>query len=92
MLGSFNGIEISPEVHGIVNYDFKGKAPRINATFDGLAAPLPSKTSKPTRTFFNVGTSVTTNYQMMEYGVGYDATIGNKFVGHTGTMKVRINL
>jgi outer membrane autotransporter protein len=74
---------LMPEVHGFVNY----KAPRIEARL----APMPTKASKPEKTFVNLGTSLTIKYRMMEYGFGYDANLAKKYVGHQGSIKIRVN-
>ena len=52
---------------------------------------MPATTSKPAKTFINLGTSLTLKYNMMEYGIGYDANIAKKYLGHQGTLKVRAN-
>ncbi|WP_425364539.1 autotransporter domain-containing protein [Candidatus Tisiphia endosymbiont of Mystacides longicornis] len=36
-----------PELHGYVNYDFKGKSPIIDVRLDGIDKPLPIKSVKP---------------------------------------------
>ncbi|WP_316353204.1 beta strand repeat-containing protein [Candidatus Trichorickettsia mobilis] len=82
---------LMPEVHGFVNYDFKGKAPKVEARLGGASAPMPTKASKPEKTFVNLGTSLTIKYRMMEYGFGYDANLAKKYVGHQGTLKIRVN-
>ncbi|WPY01350.1 rOmpB-like autotransporter outer membrane beta-barrel domain-containing protein [Candidatus Trichorickettsia mobilis] len=82
---------LMPEVHGFVNYDFKGKAPKVEARLNGALAPMPTKASKTEKTFINLGTSLTIKYRMMEYGFGYDANLAKKYVGHQGSLKVRVN-
>jgi len=84
-------VSLSPEVHGFLNYDVINKNPKVQGRLNGYSKVIESKSSKPAAAFFNVGTSVSTNYHMMEYGFGYDATLAKKFVGHTGTLKVRVN-
>jgi outer membrane autotransporter protein len=80
-----------PEVHGYVNYDFKGKSPVIDARLGGIDEALPTKLVKPDRLFFNVGTSLTAKHNMMEYGVSYNAHIASKYIGHQGSVKVKVN-
>ncbi|WP_341756861.1 autotransporter outer membrane beta-barrel domain-containing protein [Candidatus Tisiphia endosymbiont of Nemotelus nigrinus] len=82
---------LTPEVHGYVNYDFKGKAPVIDARLDGIDKPLPTKLVKPSRLFFTVGTSLTAKHNMMEYGVAYNAHIAKKYIGHQGSLKLKVN-
>ncbi len=80
-----------PEAHGFINYTLKGKAPKVDARINGALAPMPATTSKPAKTFINLGTSLTLKYNRMEYGIGYDANIAKKYLGHQGTLKVRAN-
>ncbi|MDN3030034.1 MAG: autotransporter domain-containing protein [Candidatus Tisiphia sp.] len=80
-----------PEVHGYVNYDFKGKSPVIDARLGGIDKALPTKLVKPDRVFFNVGTGLTAKHNMMEYGVTYNAYIASKYIGHQGSLKIKVN-
>ncbi len=80
-----------PEAHGFVSYDFKGKAPKVEARLNGALAPMPTKTSKPEKTFINLGTNLTIKYRMMEYGFGYDTYLAKKYISHQGSLKVRVN-
>ena len=82
---------LMPEVHGFVSYNFKGKAPKVDARLNGALASMPTKTSKPEKTFVNLGTSLTVKYRMMEYGFGYDAYLAKKYISHQGSLKVRVN-
>lgn len=85
-----NGMNVTPEVHAFVNHDLIGKTSKPTITLAGAGA-LATKSRKPIRTTFNVGLGVMANYGMMEYGAGYDADIADKRIGHTGTLKVRVN-
>lgn len=85
-----NGMNVTPEVHAFVNQDLIGKTSKPTITLAG-AGNLSTKSRKPIRTTFNVGLGVMANYGMMEYGAGYDADIADKRIGHTGTLKIRVN-
>ena len=80
-----------PEVHGFVSYDFKGKAPKVEARLNGALAPMPTTASKPEKTTVNLGTSVSLKHRIMEYGISYDAYLANKYIGHQGSLKIRAN-
>jgi len=86
-----NGVAVTPELHGFVRQTISSKNPKVNLTLDGMAKPLPTKAAKAAKTFFNLGLGVTAKSGMMEYGAGYDAHLANKYVGHAGTLKVRVN-
>jgi outer membrane autotransporter protein len=80
-----------PEIHGFVSYNFKNKAPKIDARLDGALTPMPVKTSKSTKTQVNLGTSITLKHRLMEYSLGYDANFANKYISHQGSLKLRLN-
>ncbi|WP_367364487.1 autotransporter domain-containing protein [Candidatus Tisiphia endosymbiont of Nedyus quadrimaculatus] len=86
-----NEVLLTPELHGYVNHDFKGKAPIIDARLDGINEPLPTRLVKPAKTSFTVGTGLTAKYNMMECGVTYNANIASKYIGHQGSLKVKVN-
>jgi outer membrane autotransporter protein len=86
-----NKVLLIPELHGYVNHDCKGKAPIIDARLDGINEPLPTKSVKPVKTFFTVGTGFTAKYNMMECGIIYNVNIASKYIGHQGSLKVKVN-
>jgi len=85
-----NGMTVTPEVHGFINHDLIGKNPKQTLGLAGTNG-LTVKSNKPVKTTFNVGAGVNFAYNMMEYGVGYDAEIATKRLGHQGTLKLRVN-
>jgi len=91
MTAQINEVIFTPELHGSMNYDFKGKAPRIDARINGMPNSLDSNASKPAKLLVNLGTNLTIKYHMMEYGLGYDAQLAKKYIGHQGSLKVRVN-
>lgn len=86
-----NGMSITPEVHGLINHDLIGKKQSVDVRLEGISSSLPTKGGKPNRTFYNVGFSLNTHYNMIEYGLVYDAHLANKYVGHQGSFKIRVN-
>lgn len=86
-----NGMTVVPEFHGFMNYDFKAKAPKVAVKLSGLGN-VPVEVAKPARASFDLGASVTVKTDdMIEYGVAYDSNISDKYFGHQGTFKVRVN-
>lgn len=85
-------VQVIPEIHGYVNYDFKGSSPIIDARLDGMYGPLPTKSWKPSRAFYIVGTGVTAKYKNSEYGAVYNCNIADKYLGHQVALKLRLNL
>ena len=86
----FNGISVTPEIHGFINHDLIGKKSKQSTRMSG-AGELATNNAKLARTTFNVGLGLNAAYNAMEYGVSYDATMAKKYNGHQGTLKVRLN-
>jgi outer membrane autotransporter protein len=86
-----NGMSVTPEVHGFINHDMIGKNPDVQMRLNGVNGSLASNKAKPTRTNYTLGAGLNAGYGMMEYGIGYDANIANKYLGHQGSVKVRVN-
>jgi outer membrane autotransporter protein len=84
-----NGLTITPEVHGFINYDLINKNAKSSIKLDGAA--LTAKANKPVRATYNLGLGANAEYGMMEYGASYDAQLANKRVGHQGTLRLRVN-
>jgi outer membrane autotransporter protein len=91
--GTFDlgGLVLTPEVHGFIAQDLVAKNAKIDMRLDGSSKSLEMKRAKPNKTSYNVGIGMNAKYNMMEYGLGYDAHLAKNFVGHQGTLKVRVN-
>ena len=87
-----SGSMVTPEVHAYVNYDLKAKNPQVEAKIDGFSKAIDVTASKAAKVSYNLGTSLTARTGMVEYGVGYDAKLANKFVSHQGTLRLRVEL
>ncbi|RYE06358.1 MAG: autotransporter outer membrane beta-barrel domain-containing protein [Rickettsiaceae bacterium] len=86
---SYNNMYITPEVHAFVKHGLVNKNPSLNVSLDGT--PITVKNIKPSRTAYNLGASLNTTNGMMQYGITYDANIAQKYVGHQGSIKMRVN-
>ena len=91
--GTFDVVElaVTPEIHGFVNFDVLNKKQKVTLRLDGTNTPLAPKSGKQNRVRFNTGVGLNASYSYMEYGLGYDAYIANKYLAHQGTLKVRVN-
>jgi len=85
-----SGFVITPEVHGFVRQALGNKQPKISVQLDG-AGQLATNNTKPAKTNGNLGLGINASSGMMTYGLTYDANLANKYVGHQGTFKVRVN-
>ncbi|WP_367364724.1 autotransporter domain-containing protein [Candidatus Tisiphia endosymbiont of Nedyus quadrimaculatus] len=86
-----NGITVMPEVHAFVSQKLVGSSGKVNAKLDGMTSSFATRADKAAKTLFNLGLGVTAKAGNMEYGAGYDAYLASKYVGHQGTLKVRVN-
>lgn len=82
---------LTPEVHVFGGYDFKGATSKATIKFVDTTSDIKVSGAKAARTSINVGTSITAKYDNMEYGIGYDAKISEKYFGQQGSLKVRVN-
>lgn len=86
-----DGMVFNPEVHMNVDYALSNKAPKVDYNLDGSAVKFNYKGAKPAKFGYNFGASVMTQADNVEYGVGYDARISDKYMGHTGSVKVKVS-
>jgi outer membrane autotransporter protein len=83
---------VTPEVHAFLNYDLTNNAQKATVGLGSDATVnIATPNAKAARMSYNLGTSVSAVADDIEYGIGYDATISNKYVAHQGSIKVRLN-
>jgi outer membrane autotransporter protein len=85
------GMELVPELHAYARHNFLNQNAKVTTKLDGQYEQSTPKTAKPNKTMFNLGASLNSKSGMYEYGAGYDLNLSNKYVGHQGTVKVRVN-
>lgn len=84
---------IKPEIHGSFKRALRGRNPTTHSKIDGAARFIETKTHPTKKVIYSVGGSVTVaTSKTLDLGVGYDASLAEKFIGHRGSLKVRINL
>lgn len=86
-----NGMAVTPEVHMNVDYALSNRAPKATYNLDGSTVKFAYKGDKPGKFAYNFGASAMAKQDNMEYGVGYDARIADKYVGHQGSVKVKLS-
>ncbi len=84
---------IIPEMQGNIRHDLNGKKLNVDIRQVGVDGPtLIPRTSRVSRTIGNLGVAISArNNDRMEYGIEYDARLAEKYIGHQGTLKVRMN-
>ena len=88
---TMNDLTILPEVHANLRTRFKGKDPLTVSRLDGQVTPLTS-TYKAPKNSYTIGTSVTAQGKMLDLTVGYDTQLSKKYLGHQGSLKIKVNL
>jgi len=86
-----SGFVVTPEVHGFVRQALGSKNPKLTVKLDGAGELDTSNNAKLAKTTGNLGLGINASSGMMSYGLTYDAHMANKYVGHQGTFKVRVN-
>lgn len=86
-----DGFDVKPEVHMNLAYDVVAPKQKSRYNFSGGNVKFDYKGSKPARFAYNFGASVMAKTDNIEYGVGYDADLADKYLGHTGSVKVKVS-
>jgi outer membrane autotransporter protein len=84
-----NGLPVTPDVHASVDYDVLANPNKQTVRLDGMN--LASADYKPARAVYNLGVGAHAEYDIWEYGIGYDMQISDKRLGHQGNFKLRVN-
>lgn len=79
-----------PEAHVNVRYGHGVKTPKGKFSPEGRNTFVGYSGEKPSNLHVNFGGGVTTNIDNIEYGVGYDVHLADKYIGHQGTLKVKV--
>jgi outer membrane autotransporter protein len=79
---------VAPELYGNIHQYLGGKVATVGSSMSGQPDPFVSKSKK---TNYNLGLGLAAKIGSTEFGVGYDAQLAKKYVGHQGSLKVRIN-
>lgn len=82
---------IVAELHGIYRYDLLNISPEVDVRLNGLVEKFESRTREKDRAVYNIGCGINLNQERMEYGITYDGYLAKKYIGHQGTLKLRIN-
>ena len=87
-----NGVSILPQAHAFVRHDLKGSKHQVDVNFaENIDGALATKTVKTNRTMGNLGVGADFKYKMTEIGITYDLAFAEKYIGHQGSVKVRVN-
>ena len=84
-----DGTNIMPEVHANMSYAFNSPSAKTTFAIDGMK-DVAYKGPKPSKFGANFGAGVMAEADGFEYGVGYDANIGDKYLAHQGSLKVKV--
>ena len=85
-------ISVMPEIHASFRRALRGQNPTTLIQFDGMSGFFTVK-SKPTRKVaFGVGGSITVSSSgPVSLGIGYDASLSEKTIGHRGSLRLKVS-
>ena len=85
-----NASIVTPEAHANVAYGVGVKTPKgkFTSQLDNKAVSYIG--NKPSRVSADIGCGITAATGALEYGIGYDANIAAGYVGHQGTLKLKV--
>lgn len=86
----WDDVVLTPEAHVNVRYGYGVKTPKGKFKVLGTNDFANYAGEKPSNLHVNLGTGVTSNVDNVEYGVGYDVHLANKYIGHQGSVKVKV--
>tara|TARA_B110000503_G_scaffold108265_1_gene161937 strand:- start:1797 stop:4361 length:2565 start_codon:yes stop_codon:yes gene_type:complete len=88
-----NGISIVPELHGNVRYNMFNNKVNIDIKQNGVnSTSLIPTSTKQVRAVYNAGIGLNICAgEQLDYAIGYDLRLADKYIGHQGTFKVRLN-
>lgn len=78
-------------LHAFVNYDMDKKVPKMSVKVEDYDQSIASYSNSSSRVGYNIGADATMKYDSVEYGVGYECNLAKKFVGHQGSLKLKLN-
>ncbi|GAB4164414.1 MAG: hypothetical protein Tsb006_4000 [Rickettsiaceae bacterium] len=84
------GVEVTTKAHAFINHDVIGKPTKVKMILEGTKLQA-SGNPKAIRTTYNFGIGVNLSHKAIDYGIDYDVRLAEKYVGHQGSVKVRIN-
>ena len=86
-------MKLTPEMHAFLDYKLGAKRNASSAVnFENDNDKIYSNSAPAKRYSMNLGASVTALSGIVEYSIGYDMKLSSKYVGHQGSLKVRVNL
>ena len=88
---NISGYNITPEVYGVIRHNFLNKNPKITARLPDVEIPLVVGTARNTRTFYNLGLGITHAMKTSQVTLGYDCYLGEKYLSHQGSIKLRLD-
>jgi outer membrane autotransporter protein len=87
-----NGTNLAPFAHVGANYGLGTKTPRGTFINEGIPGQVNNFVgTKPAKLMTTIGVGVDASTDMLEYGVAYNANVSQKYLGHEGSIRVKVN-
>ena len=88
---NISGYSITPEVYGVIRHNLLNKTPGVDASLANVEQLLVVRTARNTRTFYNLGLGITHAMKTSQVTLGYDCYLGEKYLSHQGSIKLRLD-
>jgi outer membrane autotransporter protein len=88
---NISGYNITPEVYGVIRHNLLNKTPAIDAKLENVEQLMVVRSARNTRTFYNLGLGITHAMKTSQVTLGYDCYLGEKYLSHQGSIKLRLD-
>ena len=88
---NISGYNITPEVYGVIRHNLLNKTPAIEAKLENVEQLMVVRSARNTRTFYNLGLGITHAMKTSQVTLGYDCYLGEKYLSHQGSIKLRLD-
>lgn len=92
MAHKFDKTQVVTGLKAFVEYDFTAKGTVNTVMMGGFSSPVETFSAKPPRFSYKLGADVMAENHVVEYGVGYDLSLASKYIGHQGSLKIKVKL
>ena len=75
----------------MIRHNLLNKTPAIDAKLENVEQLMVVRSARNTRTFYNLGLGITHAMKTSQVTLGYDCYLGEKYLSHQGSIKLRLD-
>jgi outer membrane autotransporter protein len=83
--------EISQDFYLVTEYLLHHNKPKLSIMAEGFTAPVLLKSPKPQKVFYNLGTSMSANFNKLDTSIGYDLYLAKKYICHEASLNLKLS-